>query len=258
MLAIYRYAIFAFLKEKLRGVIIHSLLGLSLIMSQHIGAQDETLSVGFIKADRLPYFANKSGDLPVRGLYVDLLDKISQHSGIKFDYQFIPQARIRLYMKNGLLDIEPGIDRSWRLEPKEAENSVYSIPFMQSKEVIAYNKDKFPNFSLSTPNLSTCAVLGFSQSNVAKDSRILTEVQILNMLQKGRCDSAEFPVDVLKYHLNKGHPSIRYTQPHSIFSLRLRLHISKKYLLANINNSIRSLLDSGEFEQLYSRYALTK
>mgnify|MGYP000067738395 CR=1 FL=1 len=261
MLAICRYASTAaitFASIQSRAFFIFSLLSLPLVFSPYINAHEETLSVGFIKTDRLPYFANKSENHPVRGLYVDLLDKISQHTGIKFNYQFLPQARIRLYMRNGLLDVEPGIDSSWRPQPDEVESSVYSIAFMKSKEVIVYNKNKYPTLPLPKNNLLNCAVVGFANSGFSSESKLMAEVQILDMIQKNRCDTAIFPIDVLKYHLTEKYPDIRYTQPVFNYTLRLRLHKSKEHLLDKINNSIQALLDSGEFTQLYNKYTLTQ
>ena len=243
--------------KKVRTPLLSIIVSSAILFSCNTYAHNETLSVGFIKADRLPYFANKTETQPVRGLYVDLLERISHYSGIKFSYNFTPQARIRLYMKKGLLDVEPGIDKGWRQNPEEIKNSVYSIPFMNSKEVMAYNIIKFPNFSPSDPNLLNCAVLGFTESNAKNpENRLMTEVQILDMLQKKRCDTATFPIDVLNYHLTNSHSDVKYTQPLFNYSLRLRLHKSKHHLLDKIDNSIRKLLDSGEFAQLYSKYTL--
>lgn len=69
----------------------------------------QRLQVGLIHPERPPYYSDGHGTRP-QGLFVELLEILATDLNIALDYKFLPQARLREYMKLGDLDIEPGID----------------------------------------------------------------------------------------------------------------------------------------------------
>lgn len=86
------------------------ILGIAALFSLDISAMNShtNLTVGLISEGRPPYFFVDNGE--AKGVYIDILDKISAETGIYIDYKFLPQARIRHYIKSQFIDIEPGID----------------------------------------------------------------------------------------------------------------------------------------------------
>ncbi|RBW65089.1 hypothetical protein DS893_11600 [Vibrionales bacterium C3R12] len=119
------------------------LIGLIATLSWGVSNAETVLNVGLIDQDRSPYFYRSGDNGQIRGAYIDILNIIGEKLDVSFTYKQLPQARIRLYMKNGQLDLEPGIAQDWRLEPGEIKATVYTDTFYRSKEVIVYNPKQF-------------------------------------------------------------------------------------------------------------------
>ena len=214
------------------------------------------LTVGLIEQDRPPYWVMpKKGEQPT-GAYIDILSEVSKITGISFSYKFAPQARLRRYMLNQVIDIEPGIDDTWRTEPGEAESSVYSIPFYTSKEVVAYLPSKLRGHELSLKdfeNDTPCSVLGFDTiEHKGYEStdyfKAITEQQMIMQLKLGRCDFAIFPVDVIQKELDYGY--LISSKPISTYQLKLRLSKKNQHLLGDINSAIQTIKDRGDIQRI--------
>lgn len=219
----------------------------------------QTLAVGLINQNRPPYFWQATDGSPPDGAYIKILERVGKASGLRFTYQFLPQARIRHYMKNQVLDIEPGIDRSWRQEPGEDEVCVYSDIFYTSKEVIVYNPSNLHRDNLTPEDfkeLTPCAVLGFNNIDFdegenhtyTQSKELLTENQMIQLLKRGRCDFAVFPIDVIRKDINTG--VLTATQPVATYQLRFRISAKNKNLLPFFNAVIKEMQASGEIKKL--------
>ncbi|QFT13555.1 ABC transporter substrate-binding protein [Vibrio sp. THAF190c] len=237
---------------------------LSVLMSAPSFAMDAStnLTVGLIEQDRQPYWLlPKKGEQPT-GAYIDILNEVSKITGISFSYKFAPQARLRRYMLNQVIDIEPGIDDTWRTEPGEAESSVYSIPFYASKEVVAYlpSRLRSPELELSLNDFEhdrPCSVLGFDTiEHKGYEStdyfKAITEQQMIMQLKLGRCDFAIFPIDVIQKELDYGY--LISSKPISTYQLKLRLSKKKQHLLGDINSAIQTIKDRGDIQRIMDSY----
>lgn len=222
-------------------------------------ASTVVLSVGLMNQDRFPYFMLPKHSSPPTGMYIDLLEAIGKQAGIQFTYRFLPQTRIRHLMKYQKLDIEPGIAKEWRTEPKEKENSVYSVPFLHSEEVIVYNplffKDPpiLANFSDKTP----CSIDGFNDITLSDDHEEIdrnvgSEEQSFKMLHLHRCDYALFPKLIAEYHSEQY--QLQQTETIRTFELRLRLSKKNAFLLPQINQSIHYLQSHKKIEAILLHY----
>lgn len=216
---------------------------------------DNELRVGLISDGRKPYFWRDQNGKP-QGIYIALLEEISTQLEETISYQFLPQARIRLYMKHAYLDIEPGIAEGWRTEPLEIESSVYSVPFLESDEVYVYNRNHnlsaFPTADELYP-LKRCTIIGFNkfdllESNVDKEVR--TESQMLEMLNRQRCDYIVMPKLVFDFWANNRKHNLATTETIATYQLRLRIQKDKQYLLPAINTVITNMLNKGKIRQL--------
>lgn len=219
-------------------------------------AETKVMDVGLIEQGRQPYFSRPENDEQPEGMYIDILESISSKSGIQFRYRFLPQARIRMYLKIGTLDVEPGIDPEWRKEQGEEEVSVYSDVLFSSEEVLIYNPGQFRNapdaIELMT-DYRPCKLLGFNELEATKDTRSLTsEDQLLELIRLKRCDWAIFPLDVLKSKPSYG--QIAHTNPVANYDLRLRLHKKDADYLPMINMAIRSMKVNGELSSIIKGY----
>lgn len=219
------------------------------------GANSTTLDVGLMDVDRPPYFIRQASHLSVSGIYIDIFDEIAQQTGLKFNYKFLPQKRIRAYIKIGMLDVEPGIDPQWRTQKDEMETTVYSDPLFRSHEVLVYNPSKFPIPPTHKELMQhkSCKVLGFSSVNDAneKEFSFTSEEQILELIKLQRCDWAAFPIDVLNsYSFEK----LKYTVPVATYSLSLRLNKEHAHQLIPINAAIREMKVSGKLSAIIRSY----
>lgn len=218
----------------------------------------QTLSVGLMDVDRPPYFW-KDGAGRYQGLFIELFETLSEESGIYFSYQSLPQARIRLYMLAGRLDIEPGVAPKWRRKKGEEDVSVYTDPFMMIEQVYVVSGMK----NIEKPRRSDlegfkfCNVLGFSKP--ARDGKgdvqeLLSESQLLGMLDKGRCDYATLPHDVLNYLQRTGTYSVTHSEPFIRFALRLRLHKRHKNLVPVLNEALNKMKQDGRLAKILEDY----
>ena len=214
-----------------------------------------TLKVALIAPERPPYFfVSKEGQSP-SGLYIDILEKITQNLPVKLEYHFLPQARIRMYMENGSVDIEPGIDSSWRTSPNEVKQSFYTIPFMHSYEAYAYLGGKKDN--INTSKGVVCGINGFNipeNFNRSNTQLVTTEFQLLSMIVKKRCDFAVAPIDVINYWNTKNNSKINYGDVISRYQLRFRLNKRHQNILQTLNNNIRALQAGKELETMKRKY----
>lgn len=219
--------------------------------------EKQILDVGLIDQDRYPYFINSPRQASNRGAYIDLLNKIGERINIEFRYKFLPQPRIRHLMKYQKLDVEPGIDKSWRTELREDENSVYTIPFYASEEVIVYRKASLnflPTKQLDFEPLSLCSMSGFNNINISPQDIDLTgETISLKMMELGRCDYVLIPKVVLKAK-GKLSDHLTVTETMKTYSLRIRLAKKHEHLLPQMNNVISALIDDGYLDQLFASY----
>lgn len=236
-------------------------LGPGHVAAKPLGAI-EPLTVGLIDGGRPPYYwKSKNGNLT--GLYIDLLKLIEDRSGLSFIFKFMPQSRIRLRMINGNLDIEPGIDPSWRTEAEEQENSLYSRVFMVSEEVWIYSK----HHELGKLNykeieaLKPCSVHGFNVTDIQKkperEIKALSELQIIRLIELGRCDYAIMPLDVFSYLSKNTVSHVHMTRPHVSYKLSLRINKQHFDILAELNKTLVTLISNGAVEHLIIKYTTT-
>ncbi|WP_298441323.1 transporter substrate-binding domain-containing protein [uncultured Ferrimonas sp.] len=224
------------------------LLGMMLVP---VKAESVTLQVGLIQDGRPPYFWAPTESSPPKGIYIDILDAIARRTELSFNYRFLPQARIRLYMVKGLLDIEPGIDPSWRSKISEVNTSVYSDPFMSSSERMVTSK----HYSNADNMQRSCVMLGFnSEIENSQTMTTLDEQQLLEMMDKNRCDFAVMPSLVIHYYLAQKKYNVNISAENNHFELTLRLFHQQQALLPVINQALAELRQSGELAEILSRY----
>lgn len=225
-------------------------------------ANIKPLSVGLIDGGRPPYYwKSEKGDLT--GLYVDLLRLIEDRSSLSFAFKLIPQSRIRLRMITGNLDVEPGIDPSWRQDIAEQESSLYSIPFMSSEEAWIYSKHHELS-KLNYPEIETlkpCSVHGFNVIDIQKqperEVKALSELQLIRLIESGRCDYAIMPLDVFSYLSNNNSFHIHMTRPHISYELSFRINKQRTDVLPELDKTLTSLINDGSIERLRMKYTTT-
>ncbi len=218
------------------------------------------LRVGLVDGGRIPYFWEDTETLAPKGFYIELLNNISAQTGILFDYRFIPQARIRLYMKVGALDLEPGIAKSWRQKPDEKGISVYSRPFVLAEEVIVSHTrlESSPRSFRDLKPGRICKVLGFSGGSTKGHQviTVLNDLQMVKMLNLKRCDYGLMPLDIARYLKDQHKFNIHFSKPLHRFQLSLRLDKQFADLLPQINRAIENMTVSGRMNAMLEKYRM--
>lgn len=222
---------------------------------------NETLKVGMIEGGRAPYFFAEESEKT--GLYKDILSIIERKTKIEFTYHYYPQARLRRMMISGSLDVEMGTDPSWRQEKNEVDVTSYSVPFMLSREswvVSASNKQKFQHWSNTLQDAVPCVVLGFNvEENMKKadvDVRVNSDLHLLEMLKRKRCDVALIPNAILDYYHSFNDKNYAMFPGKAEHQLSLRIGNSRRYLLPKINKAINDMKSSGKLQHLFKKYGI--
>jgi len=219
----------------------------------------EVLTVGLISPERPPYFwrEDKTGEL--KGIYIDLLNQLMKKSDINLNYQFYPQPRLREYMRLGKLDIEPGIDSQWRTEKGEQESSVYSNVFMTSEEVYVFSETHFDHPPIQEQLMAKqlCRLQGFDtieKEQLIDARRLVSEVQILDMVAQGHCHYALVPIPALKYWQEKNNKALNSTAPIVSYQLRIRLNVKFQDLIPEINKQLAVMNSEGKIDDIIAKY----
>ncbi|MEL0606890.1 transporter substrate-binding domain-containing protein [Vibrio splendidus] len=238
-------------------------ISMSFIFSIKVHAQIQAngdvdvLNVALMNEDRYPYFVKPKLGSPEKGVYIDLLNEIGEMTGIRFQYHFFPQSRVRHLMKYQKMDVEPGIAKEWRTELLELENSVYSIPLYRTSEVVIYRRSHFespPNTLSAFKTLTSCSVLGFYDVNIGgSDKDSITENNSTKMLEMDRCDYMFMPL-VIAEAKEINEQLIGITKPMKHFDLRIRLTKVNEGSLPKINEAIKFLRSQGYITQLFDKY----
>lgn len=222
---------------------------------------EHVLHVGLIEGGRAPYFFAENSTKT--GLYKDILYSIARSTGLKFTFDYYPQARLRKMMLSGRLDIEVGTDPLWRQAPEEIKHSSYSAPFMSSKEswvVAAHNENRIGDL-ISTPDLARpCLVLGFdiednmknAQSNVKGNS----DEHLLEMLLRKRCDIALIPNAILDYYQTFEDSRFITHSADVEHKLSIRIRKNKEMHLSKINTALNEMRNNGELHRLMKKYGI--
>lgn len=238
---------------------IHIIILLVTVLFTCFSHAKEVLTVGLISPERPPYFWRSKDDGTLKGIYVDLLNELTKTSGIKLNYRFYPQSRLREYMRLGKIDLEPGIDSEWRQEKGEQQSSVYSNVFMISDEVYVFSDNHFNNPPTSEQLLSKqlCRLHGFDtiDEGQLKDAhRLVNESQILDMVAQGHCHYALVPTPVLKHWQKQSEITLNNTAPIVSYQLRFRLNAKFDYLIPELNKQLALLKSNGKFDDIIASY----
>lgn len=230
---------------------------LSLLLASNLCFSQE-LKVGLIAPDRLPYYSYDARSNHY-GIYIDILEVLFSGTSYALSYEFLPQARLRHWMEHDKLDVEPGIDKTWRQKSKEIENSVYTDVFMSSDEVYVFAPGR--EFDVSDPRelevKILCSVNGFNLVTEADLDSLLqtvTEDKLLSMIEKKRCDYALLPWDIVKYW-NKTHElTLEVSDVVKTYHLRIRLNKKFASVVPHLNKKIAAMKKNGQLERILNKY----
>ena len=222
----------------------------------------ESLSVALYEGANPPYSVFEEGK--VTGIFVDLFNQLEKLTPYHFEFRGYPFARALHEFDAGRIDIEPGINESWRQHAKVLGE--YSIAYGVSREVIVFQKgQKFP---VSSPQdlfgQSVGLVRGYSYPRfdaafaAKKITRIdnLSESLLLRQLLYGRVKQIFIGHRTILFY-QKMYPEYRPFDVGDIVGeadVKLRIHPNKSYVMADINSALRQMIEDGSIENIYAKY----
>jgi len=222
----------------------------------------EELTVALYEGANPPYTIIR--EYEESGIFIDIFAQLEQLTEHKFDLIHYPFARVMREFDAGRIDIEPGVNESWRQHAKVLGE--YTIPYEISTEVIVFKRRN--RISVKSPQdlfgKSVGIVRGYSYPDF--DSAFerkeilrvdnLSEKLLLRQLLYDRVQRIFIGYRTILYY-KKTHPEYKHFLIGDVINrseVKLRLHPSKAYLLPDLNRALEHMIESGAIEAIYSKY----
>ncbi|MEH6651351.1 MAG: transporter substrate-binding domain-containing protein [Motiliproteus sp.] len=218
----------------------------------------EDIRVGFYNAPPLMIQQQNSG------IYHDLLLQIGAITGDRFIIRYFSIARLQRLFEEGKLDLEPGINPSWRQQSNTP--GLYSTSFATLDQIVLFRPGSAVEItgpqSLAGKQVGT--IRGyfypfFNQSLAQGDLEridVTDEPQLLQLLERGRVDQV-FTDRVVQQYWAKQNPQLKSypaSQSLSATPVMMRLHPARAAKLKQINRALSQLRQQGTIEQIFSQY----
>lgn len=231
--------------------------GLALcLMALSYFSHSETLVIGGYHYP--PFMNTQSG----RGIYFALTQAINNESGLTFDWQFYPYARVDRLFTAGKIDLEVGSSPIWAKQkplPGLSSDTFYSL-----EDIAVYHADK-PQRARNTQDLlgkNIGIVRGYShppqfiqafEQNLVKRIDGNNELQLLNLLAKGRLDQV-FISKLVFLYLQKQNPEFKKMMFKDVvgrYPIAIRIHPGKAHIVPKLNAAIAALKSKKRIQPLF-------
>ena len=224
--------------------------------------QAEKLTVALYAGANPPYTIIKGYE--ESGIFIDIFAELELLTEHTFELVHYPFARVMREFDEGRIDIEPGVNESWRQHAKVLGE--YTVPYEVSTEVIVYKRAN--RISVKSPQdlfgKSVGIVRGYSYPDFddafeRKDiNRIdnLSEKLLLRQLLHDRVPLIFIGYRTILYYKksNPEYKSLLIGDVVNLSEVKLRLHPSKAYLLPEFNQAINQMKANGTIESIYNKY----
>lgn len=220
------------------------------------------LIVGINYAGNPPLtFAQKYG---TKGIYREVLEQIGALSGHQFKYVYLPPKRLLYAFEKGEVDIEPGINPSWRATSKLP--GIYTEPFATSDNIVLFAKGKQKQVHLPTDLLRqhVGVIRGYyypGYMELFASGKIIrvdgnSEYNLLNRMASGRLDQIFIQKDVAYYYMSQELRFAEFEVGDINFRdpIMFRVHPSKRHIIASFNQAIARLNTDGKIKAIYAKY----
>lgn len=196
------------------------------------------------------------------GIFIDIFNRLSQLTGYKFNFMQLPVARGLREFDLGNIDIEPGINRNWRLHQKEV--GLYTIPYASSVEVLLGLKTKDINTAVDLYGNMVGVVRGyryqilddhFGKRKIVKVEN-KSENELLKQLSRNHLDYICIGDITAKYYqlLNPKYRIYEGVIELGNSKVSLRLHPKNKIYLDQFNQALSFMVDNNEIKAIYDKY----
>lgn len=198
------------------------------------------------------------------GIFIDIFNRLSQLTGYKFNFMQLPVARGLREFNQGKIDIEPGINKNWRLHQKEV--GLYTIPYASSVEVLLGIKHKDINTAIDLYGNMVGVVRGYSyqmlDDHFGKRKIVKvenkSENELLKQLSRDHLDYICIGDITAKYYqlLNPKYRIYEDVIELGNSKVSLRLHPKNHKYLEHFNQALSFMVDNNEIKEIYDKYSL--
>lgn len=204
------------------------------------------------------------GNPIISGIFYDIFDRIGTITGDKFIMLQMPAARAILEFDLGRVDIEPGINPTWRSHAKE--KGVYSIAYISVDEVIVFRSGE--QFNVKIPEdlfgRKVGIVRGFSypwfesafMSGDIEQALNMSESLLVKQLLLKRVDQIFISKESIEY-MKKNDPVLSELMVGDIVSsveVMMRVHPTKSELLPRLNKALKQMINDKSIEKIFTKY----
>jgi len=231
------------------------LLGMEIVSTS---IQAAPLKVGFYN---FPPFMSIDSQI---GIYHDIFESISRDTGYIFEIECFPSARVKMNFESNLIDIEPGVNPTWRKGSKVPGQ--YTIPFAKAVDVVLFRPGQHipVDGPESLKGRAVGAIRGyiypgftdsFTKNEIIRVD-LIDEPKLLKFLVAGRVDQIFINKSVAQYWILKNESYRNYVIGDVIgdVDVMMRVHPSKKQEIERLNKAIKNLSTSGEIEKIFGKY----
>ncbi|WP_141235619.1 transporter substrate-binding domain-containing protein [Pseudoalteromonas sp. NBT06-2] len=198
------------------------------------------------------------------GIFIDIFIRISDLTGHNFTFLQLPAARGLREFDLGNVDIEPGINRNWRLSRKEI--GIYSIPYASSTEILFGIKNKPIEFFSDLYGSMIGVVRGYSYKKLDEhfgSKKIVkvenkSENELLKQLSRNHLDYICIGDITAQYYqlLNPNYRRYEKIIELGNTQVSLRFHPKNSQYLTEFNQALRYMIINKEIEGIYKKYTL--
>lgn len=225
------------------------LLLLSILLFSSFSYAEE-LTVALPYSGNPPYSFGAS-EKP-RGIYVELLNSLFAKTSYTIKYVYLSNARIRSSFVKGEINIECCPIANWRADEKNI--STYSLPFFETIDV--YVVKKAPVIPINVNNKTVATIRGYGYKNEENFNRfdVSNEQELLQLIANERVNIGIIDVAIATHYTEQLSLNITLSGIHEKVARPLRIHISKKHIIPEVNQALEKLIVSGKVEQIFAKY----
>ncbi|TMP37339.1 substrate-binding periplasmic protein [Pseudoalteromonas rubra] len=240
---------------------VHYLLLVLALLSASV--QAERFSVLVYHGANPPYNYLEQGEQA--GIFKDIFDRIGELTGHEFEFVLLSVARGHKSFESGEIDIEPGVNPSWRQSSRVP--GIYSIDYAFSREVVLGRKEANPT---RQPESFYGKVMGrvrgyrygsferhFGPGKIAVYDNI-SERELLVQLAHTRLDYIMIGDVTAAYYIANYPAYSGFREVYEISKLPVSMRIQPKRaeLKREVDQALRHMLEQGEITQIYHKYGI--
>lgn len=203
-----------------------------------------------------------------QGIYHDVMKTISLETGLSFEWQYYPYARLNSLFEQGSVHIEVGAAEEWT--SASAEPGVYTDSFYALDDIALFRpKDAFPikkHEDIKGKTIGVVRGYGFKNFDDMFTTKKATrfdakdEKQLLHMLYNGRLDAIFINKNVFLYH-QMNQPIYRQLVQGDVigsYEVGIRVHPSFKHIIPALNQTIKKLKRNNRIQKMAERLKPSK